>query len=575
MKYTSSIIIAACGLGISVHADAQSIFNPNLGSWHTAANWSPFGVPDADATVIIGGSPAREAIISSADASAFWIRIGDQFGETGTLNISNGRTLTVGGGNSGQIIVGRDGGVGNLFVSDGGRVNAVSLDLGESSFNGPMARGTAVFSGAGTRGDVRLLTLGNNGRGDMLIRDGAVVEVSDFGTYVAVFTPQGFTSTLTVTDPGSQLITSRLSVGGHGSGALSIENGARVFAGNVILGIRAQDPNIPGLIEGVGLLNLNGVDGARGQLDTRFIQKGNEWGDPIGSAGVRFNGGVLFNTEAGELFRNFQTGEVQIAAGGAFFDGSANGTIGIGLQGTGGLTKNGNHTLQLAGPNTYQGNTNIRAGRLLVDGSLQGPGIVTAQGGGTLAGNGFIAGDVVVGSFGRIAAGGTLDTEAPGELFLLGDMEWQGGSTYRWAINNATGQMGGDNGWAHLRLDGALTITADENNPFTVNIRTLNAANVFGSISNWDPNVDQQWTILTAIGGIHGFDPAAAVIFDLNFFGVNADVGGFFWLSTEETLPGPAGGGETRLIMHYSVPTPGALATLALAGLACSRRRRV
>jgi len=574
MRY-ASVIVVVCGLGMGVQSHAQSVFNTNLGNWHTAANWTPFGVPAAGATVLIGGSPGREAIISSADASAFWLRIGDQFGETGTLNISNGRMLTVGAGNSGQIIVGRDGGVGNLFVSDGGRVNAVSLDLGNSfSFNAPMAQGTAIFSGAGTRGDVRLLTLGDNGRGDMLIRDGAVVEVDDFGAFVAVFTPQGFSSTLTVTDPGSRLITPGLTVGGIGSGAFSVDNGARVDAGIVTLGLLAQDPNIPSLIEGVGLLNLSGVDGARGQLHTRFIRKGNDWGDPIGSGSVRFDGGVLFNTEAGEIFRNFETGDVQFASGGAFFDGSANGTIGIGLQGVGGLTKNGNHTLQLAGPNTYQGDTNIRAGRLLVDGSLQGPGVVTAEAGGVLAGNGFIAGDVVVGSFGRIAAGGTLSSEAPGELFLLGDMEWQGGSTYRWAINNATGQMGGGDGWGHLRLDGALTITADESDPFTVNLRTLNAANAFGAISNWDPNVDQQWTILTALGGIHGFDPAATVIFDLNFFSENSDIGGYFWLSTEEILPGPAGGGETRLIMNYTVPTPGTLGMLALAGLAASRRRR-
>lgn len=573
---TASIIVAACGIGIGANVHAQSVFNPNLGSWHTAANWSPFGVPVAGSTAIISGSPGRETIISSDDASALWIRIGDQSGETGTLNISNGRMLTVGGGNSGQISVGREGGVGNLFVSDGGRINTVSLDLGENTFNAPTpGHGTAVFSGAGTRVDSKLIIVGaSNGRGDMLIRDGADVEVAVFGTFVAVLTPQGFSSTLSVTDPGSRLSTPGLTVGGHGSGILSIDNGGRVDAGFVTLGAFAQNPDVPSLIEGVGLLNLNGADGARGLLETRFIRKGNDWGDPIGSGSVRFDGGILFTTEAGELFRNFETGDVQIASGGAFFDGSASGTIGLGMQGLGGLTKNGNHTLQLAGPNTYQGNTDIRAGRLMVDGSLQGSGIVTAQSGGTLAGNGFIAGDVVIGSFGRIAAGGTLSTEAPGELFLLGDMEWQGGSTYRWAINNATGQMGGEDGWGHLQLDGALTITADADNPFTVNLRTLDAANAFGAISNWDPNLDQQWTILTALGGINGFDPSAAVVFDFNFFAVNADVGGYFWLSTLEIPGGPAGGGETRMILHYTVPTPGTLGVLALAGLAATRRRR-
>lgn len=573
---SGSILVAACGVLVVTDVHADSVFNVNLGNWHNAGNWTPLGVPDADTSAFIGSQSGQEAVISSADAFVRWLQIGQQFGTTGTLNISNGRKLTAVAPNDGAGVVLGAQGVGNLFVSGGGQMDVGQLILGDAlNSNQYTGHGTAIFTGNGTRGDFRLLDVGGRGRGDMLIADGAVVEVTTFGTRVGQGTPAGFSSTLSVSGAGSQFITSSLSVGVQGSGILSIENGGRVTAGSVYLGLLGEN-QVGDLVfpEGVGLLSISGTEGARGQLDAPFIQKGNWWGDPIGSGTITFDGGVFFNTAAGEIIRNFQTGDVQIAAGGAYFDGSANGTIGIGLQGVGGLTKIGNHTLQLAGANTYQGQTDVLAGRLLVDGSLQGAGTVNVQSGGTLAGNGFITGDVVVGPSGRIAAGGTPTNEAPGQLFLQGDMEWQGFSTYRWAINNAAGQMGTSDGWSHIHLDGALNITADADNPFTINIRTLSAANAFGPISNWDPNIDQQWTILTALGGINGFDPAAAVMFDFNFFAVNEDIGGFFWLSTLEIPSGPASGGETRLILHYTVPSPGSLGLLALAGLAATRRRR-
>ena len=82
---------------------------------------------------------------------------------------------------------------------------------------------------------------------------------------------------------------------------------------------------------------------------------------------------------------------------------AANTTFDGVISGTGGVTKQGNGTLKLAGANTYTGTTLLNAGKLVVNGSLASA--VTVAGGTTLAGAGTIGGAVGVNAGGILESG--------------------------------------------------------------------------------------------------------------------------------------------------------------------------
>ena len=80
-----STALAAAGSAAAV----PRTWAPTSGtSWHTDANWSPAGVPDADdRAVIASGTPE----VSASDAAVGSIEIG-----AGGLLISDGRRLAIG-----------------------------------------------------------------------------------------------------------------------------------------------------------------------------------------------------------------------------------------------------------------------------------------------------------------------------------------------------------------------------------------------------------------------------------------------------------------------------------------------
>jgi autotransporter-associated beta strand protein len=78
------------------------------------------------------------------------------------------------------------------------------------------------------------------------------------------------------------------------------------------------------------------------------------------------------------------------------------GTVGAVITGTGGLTKTGAQTLTLAAANTYQGDTIVSAGTLLVKGSIDSTQNVIVSTNATLGGSGTV-GNVTVNSGGTLA----------------------------------------------------------------------------------------------------------------------------------------------------------------------------
>ncbi|MBW8864845.1 MAG: autotransporter-associated beta strand repeat-containing protein, partial [Verrucomicrobia bacterium] len=122
--------------------------------------------------------------------------------------------------------------------------------------------------------------------------------------------------------------------------------------------------------------NLNG-----GTLTVPQIQRNTA---NAANAVFNFNGGTLKAPKANATFL-FGLTSANVLAGGAIIDSSSNNiTISQALLdggGGGGLTKNGNGTLTLTGPNTYSGATLVNAGELFVTPAHQVTGNVTVADG--------------------------------------------------------------------------------------------------------------------------------------------------------------------------------------------------
>jgi autotransporter-associated beta strand protein len=112
------------------------------------------------------------------------------------------------------------------------------------------------------------------------------------------------------------------------------------------------------------------------------------------------------------------------------------------LSGGGSLIKTGSGTLNLAGTNTYTGNTTVSAGTLLVDGSTTSP--TTVNSGATLTGNGLVNATVTV------ATGGTL---APGDGNLtVSNLTFSGTGTIK------VGTLDSHTSVAAVKVNNALTL---------------------------------------------------------------------------------------------------------------------
>ena len=173
--------------------------------------------------------------------------------------------------------------------------------------------------------------------------------------------------------------------------------------------------------------------------------------------------------------------------------------------------------------NTFSGGTTISAGTLKVNntlGSGTGAGAVAINSGGILGGNGTISGAVTVN--GTISPGnspGTLNT---------GAATYNGGGSYVWEVNNATGTKGGDPGYDWHNITGNLTIGSSSGTPFNINVTGLNTSNVSGVVSNWNPNAFSQFTLATASGGITSYSSDKFAVSTGNFTNNNPTASGAF-----------------------------------------------
>lgn len=193
----------------------------------------------------------------------------------------------------------------------------------------------------------------------------------------------------------------------------------------------------------------------------------------------------------------------------------------------GGLVKVGPGTVTLSSSGNSYAGTEVAVGTLYIaDGSTAGSGLVTVDVGAVLA-DATTAGQPNP-MPGGVAVSGTI---SPGNglpaTLLSGSQTWNGGGSYDWSMNNASGTPGGYPGYAQLLINGSLTISATSVNPFTIDLTTLDPNfPILGEAANFYGTQDYSWTILTATNGISGFDPSKFVINSQNFLN-NMDNGGF------------------------------------------------
>ena len=431
------------------------------------------------------------------DASA---NLGYQSNGVGTVTVSSGAAWT----NSNALNVGAAGS-GTLNVS-GGTVVALFATLGSSSGSS----GNANVN-SGTWITKTNLVIGSAGTGTLQLVGGTVDSRSSTLAQSA-----GVTGTAIVSG-GLWTNSSSLTVGNSGNGTLTV-SGGMVTAPSVYTG------SGPGSI---GSISLTGSAGNRGILAVSQVLEGS------GTGTLTFDGGVLQATaNQSPWLSGFEDGDVIINSGGAFIDsGGYNVSINnLQLQGTGGLTKLGAGTLTLGIQPTYAGGTVVEGGTLAVNTTIPGPVVVS---GGTLGGTGTVD-NVTIAANGIISPGnsvGTLNTKSE---------TWEGSSTYRWEISNATSSPGV--GWDNLAINGDLTITASAASPMTIKLHSLNGSSP-GPAANFNGLTNGSWVMATYSGTLTGFAPEKFVVDASNFS--NSYNGTF-------TVTNPPG--EIRLLFTKSAP---------------------
>jgi len=210
----------------------------------------------------------------------------------------------------------------------------------------------------------------------------------------------------------------------------------------------------------------------------------------------------------------------------------------------------GSNTMTLSGSaNTYTGDTTLTSGNLTLTGSatisnseniiLSSGTTLTVSGlsstfeiasGQTLKGEGAISGDTNVADGGIISPGDFADTYSVEEISITGAGTWNQGMTYHWEITDFDGDAGDANddglGWDHMSYSGALTISGNASNKILIDIAAIDGFNSpynqLGSLGGTQRPAKgrsvgsdgHQWAIVTAAGGISGFD---ADHFDIDY----------------------------------------------------------
>jgi autotransporter-associated beta strand protein len=219
------------------------------------------------------------------------------------------------------------------------------------------------------------------------------------------------------------------------------------------------------------------------------------------------------------------------------------------------VSQEGEGKLELNGINSYTGITTVTSGTLKVNGSISSSSLTTASNAGTLGGSGTVGNTL-------IAGGGTINPgNSTGLLSIEGNLTWDINGNYNWEIIDASGIAG--TAYDTINVSGMLNLNLlSPTEKFNINLWTLSSTtpDQNGVASNFDPNQDYLWTIVSTDSGINGFDPSA---FNINVSGING-TGGF-----ANALNGSFSltvANDDLILAYNTVPEPSTIALLAIVG---------
>ncbi len=192
------------------------------------------------------------------------------------------------------------------------------------------------------------------------------------------------------------------------------------------------------------------------------------------------------------------------------------------ISGTGSLYVTGTGRTTLTAASTYSGDTGILSPGTLAIGSeaaVSGsfrintgsdgtfdvasvPGGYAVPGSQTIAGGGFVDGDV------SFAGGATVSPGVGrGTLTLLDTVTLGTNGNYNWQVDDAAGIAGQPESYDLLSIGGPLSITATAQEPFLINLWSVQLDGTSAPALGFDPGVSATLTLATATGGITGFAP--------------------------------------------------------------------
>jgi autotransporter-associated beta strand protein len=215
----------------------------------------------------------------------------------------------------------------------------------------------------------------------------------------------------------------------------------------------------------------------------------------------------------------------------------------------------------------------VRAG-----GILSSPATTIELNGSLLVNNGTVDGTTNVnfgslakgaGSFGpvNVSDGGRFSPgNSPGTA-TLSSLTLGAGGRYEFELNSAFATPG--NGADFLNVTGAVNVTSGftANSRFTIALFSLGSLNQSAFLSDFDPFISRSFTLMTAAGGITGFDPARFSIDTTGF--LNNLAGGAFAIAQ-------SGDGRSLELRFNAVPEPSVAMWFVIAGggILSNRRRR-